>query len=135
MQDRPDKQTLLDAIAAFLVTEVRPKIDDPGVSFRVLVAAHVCSQVAAEVRHEDGHDSAELTRLGNLLDRRTQLPATRAERKALFDRMNRELAARIREGTIDDGAVETHLEQTLRDKLAVVNARFDLSEDPERGRS
>ena len=51
MQDRPDKQTLLDAIAAFLVTEVRPKIDDPGVSFRVLVAAHVCSQVAAEDLH------------------------------------------------------------------------------------
>jgi hypothetical protein len=135
MQDRPDKPSLLDAVASFLVSEVRPKVDDPGVSFRLLVAAHVCAQVAAEVRHEDGHDSAELGRLGTLLDRRTALPATRSERKALFDRMNRDLAELIRSGAIDDGAVEDHLEKTLRDKLSVVNARFDLSDDPERGRA
>src|SRR5580692_116344 len=59
MQNRPDKTALLEAVARFLATEVKPAITDPNLAFRVLVAANLAAVVAAEVATEEAQEEAE----------------------------------------------------------------------------
>ena len=135
MQDRPDKATLLDAVMAFLTGEIQPRIEDKGLRFRVLIAAHLCSVVASEIRNEDIHDEAELHRLRQLLPNAGagDLPSARETRAALFSNLNGELEERIQKGGFDDSeaALFEHLRATLRNKLSVANPRFDLSPEIE----
>ena len=133
MQDRPDKATLLDAVARFLVAEVKPAIADPAIGFRTLIAAQLASVVAREIRAEDEHDEAELARLRALLPEvgidETKL-ARRDGRHEIFVRLNAELAARLRDGRVGEGElarVRAHLAQTLREKLSVVTPHFDTT--------
>ncbi|MEM9189899.1 MAG: DUF6285 domain-containing protein [Myxococcota bacterium] len=128
MQHRPDKSTLLRAVAGFLAGEIRPAVADPGLNFRLLIAAHLCSVVASEVDLEDGHDRGELERLVALLGGTADLPPTGAERRALFIDLNRRLSEAIRNDAVDGENVEAHLVATLRDKLQVINPRFALDE-------
>ena len=58
MQDRPSKEALLDAVATFLLEKVRPAIADPGLGFRVLIAANLASVAASEIRSEGTQDAA-----------------------------------------------------------------------------
>lgn len=137
MHDKPDKALLLDAVAKFLVEEVRPAIADPAVQFRTLIAANLAAIVAAEIRNEDRHDLAQLERLERLFHPDRPAPApppTRAEREARIRELETELARRIRErslGASETGLAVEHVKQTLREKLAVLNPRFDLREDLE----
>ena len=137
MHDKPDKALLLDAVAKFLVEEVRPAIADPAVQFRVLIAANLASIAASEIRHEDAHDLAQLARLERLFHPDRPLPApppTRAERETRIRELETELARRIRArsfGASEIGVAVEHVKQTLREKLAVLNPRFDLREDLE----
>lgn len=134
MQDRPDKATLLDAVAQFLTCEVRPRIQDRALSFRVLITANLASIVAREIRFEDTHDAAELSRLRSLLpdvdlgedadnpDRRVRNAAIRTLNEALVERIR---------GNGGDEAwrteLWTHATHTLREKLAVLNPGFSLA--------
>ncbi len=125
MQDPPDKATLLDAVAQFLALELKSAVADPKLGFRVLIAAHLTASVAAELRGDEAQDAAELARLRALLPdvaAQQKDPSPRAQIQAL----NRELAARLRDGRLSAGAAFDHLQQTLAEKLAVVSPRFDL---------
>ena len=123
MQDPPDKEVLLFAIARFLEEEVRPVVKDPRLNFRVLIATHLAATVANECR-TGAHDETEaLARL-----------------RALYgvDAPYRELEARlakdIREGTFDGAKrelVEEHVKKTLLAKLAVNSPRFDTQQEIE----
>jgi AcrR family transcriptional regulator len=133
MQDRPDKAALLDAVARFLAGDLRPTVDDEALSFRVLIAAHLCMVVAEEIRTEDGQDAAELGHLAELLpglDDDATPPATRSERQERFAELRRALADHVRdlEDVVPRGPLWEHLRETLREKLRVNNPRFDLSE-------
>jgi len=130
MQDRPDKEQLLDAVAEFLFTHVRPQIADDALRFRVLIAAHLCSVVALEIRSEDAHDLAELEGLHAILQgTRADLPAASLDRRALFSELNAALAQFIRTrstlGSNDEAFA--HVQTTLAQKLSVSNPRFDLT--------
>jgi len=133
MQDRPTKTELLDALAEFLMREVRPHVSDPAVKFRVLIAANLASIVANENRLEDAQDAAQLHRLRLLMPDmpiETEDAPGREGRLQTIETLNAELAVRVRGGRLNDAqraAVWVHLGETLREKLAVVNPRFDMS--------
>lgn len=129
MQDRPEKEVLLDALANFLIQQVRPAVSDPGLNFRVLIAANIAMQVAAEIRGEETQDAAELTRLRELL---ADVPvsgelSTRSGQLAATKALNQALAERLKAGTIDFAKATEHLKQTLIEKLGVNNPRFDTA--------
>ncbi len=126
MQDRPDKTTLLAAIAQFLVTEVRPAVDDRALGFRVLIAAHLAAGVAREIATEDDLDAAQLAGLQALLGEEPDLPGRSDARRDAIAAANRRLTERIRAGDVDFDAVNAHLREVLAGKLAVSNPSFDL---------
>jgi hypothetical protein len=129
MQDRPEKEVLLDAIANFLINQVRPAISDPGLNFRVLIAANLAVIAAAEIRGEETQDPAELNRLralladvppvGDLTTRTGRYEATRA--------LNHALAEQLKAGKVGYAQATAHLKQTLIEKLAVNNPRFETA--------
>lgn len=126
MQDRPDKAALLEAIAAFLMGEVGPRVSDKALGFRVLIAANLAQIVAAECRAEDACARAELDRLAGLLGEEAVAPA-RARSGAERDRAIEALERRMLElDGSPGGPLWAHVKQTLAEKLRVANPRFDL---------
>lgn len=129
MQTRPDQPTLLEALASFLMAEVAPKLEaDKALQFRVLIAANLATVVAGEVRTHDARLGAEVARLRTLLAE----PAGPTDLVTL-ERLNRELATRLRAGAFDGPDLAKALEHclaTARETLAVTNPRFDLGPEP-----
>lgn len=130
MQDHPDKLTLLQGVGTFLATELAPKIDDRDLRFRARIAAYLIQIVAMELAFDEQQDDAELTRLGVLLDEETVANLPASQRKAELRRLNDALVDRIRSGDVDE-ALFDHVTATLREKLAVVQPRFDTRLDVE----
>jgi hypothetical protein len=139
MPRRPDAPTLLDAVARFLQSDVVPHLADKGASFRATIAAHLAATVALDLRTREGRLDAALGRLQALLpdvvpgDART-LPSLSAREDAL-DRLESALAARLREGassTEERRASMAHVRRSLREELAALNPRFDLSDEIDR---
>lgn len=137
MIDRPDKATLLDALARFLMEDVRPVVADPAVSYRLLIAANLASTMAREVRTDDERDDEELARLQALLPGVVPKGATstrRGERRAAIADLNQVLVGRLRDGTLPDDrrkAAEEHVRRTLLAELSVLSPRFDTSPEIE----
>jgi len=134
MQDRPDKEALLEAVAAFLATDVLPALPDRALSFRVRIAAHVLGGLAREVRGEEARDAAHLSALWKGLGRSQSLPAPgEATRAAIVD-AEAALAALVRDAELDDAtlaALRTAMRPILAAQVLVGNPRFDLRDDPE----
>jgi hypothetical protein len=125
MQEKPDRLELLSAIAEFLMNEVRPAISDARLSFRVLIAANLAQIVAGELRAEPQHEAAARERLRALLP-----DVTAGDPRAI----ERELAARLRDGRISGEALERAralVRDTLRDQLSVNNPLFDTRAEVE----
>lgn len=155
MIDPPDQETLLEAVALFLMGEIKGAVSDPKLGFRVLIAAHLTATLAAELRGQEAQDAAELGRLRQLLpdfaeklndmsfsaNSPSSASAADAEklndmsfRRAAIRRLNGELAARLRDGRLGGAswaAAFDHLQQTLAEKLRVVSPRFALEPDIE----
>ena len=141
MRDRPDKVDMLRAVARFLEKEVRPALlgevtgtsrDVQALAFRVLIAAHLASVVAAEIAAEDDLDEAELTRLAALAGKEPSVPRRRTERRMAALSQTRDLAASLREGGLSEAEerrIFEHVRATLKEELAVTNPRFDTSAD------
>jgi hypothetical protein len=133
MQDLPEKENILLAVAKFLGQEVRPHVTDPRLSFRLLVAAHLCGVVAQECASEEEADAAELGRLAALLEGVPPSAHGRAGRAAIAA-ANVQLAASLRDGAVgaDPGSPAwEHVMKTLTEKLAVSSARFDTRKEIE----
>ncbi len=131
MQDPPDKEVFLEAVATFLEKEVRGAVKDPALVFRVLIAAHLLRVVEGESRKEDLHDSAEAQRLAEVLDL-PDPPSSRMERREFLAHHTASLALSIRSGALSaspDSPAWQHIKATLREKLQVIQPRFDLSSD------
>ncbi|MEZ4267556.1 MAG: DUF6285 domain-containing protein [Myxococcota bacterium] len=129
MQDRPDRHALLTAVAGFLKSDVMPAVKDPGVRFRLLVATHVLGVLDRELAGEHGAWAAQRDRLVALgLPVPSELLDEPARRAAIAG-AHAALVARIDGAAPGDGlaAERAHILATLREKLAVVNPRFDLS--------
>jgi hypothetical protein len=128
MQDEPTRETILLAVAKFLGQEVRPLVADPKVSFRLLIAAHLCATVAGECDGEDAQNRAELARLRAIFPDLPDAAALPAMKRAIAEG-DRRLAAKIREGLSpeEEALVTKHVQTTLIEKLAVNSPRFDVS--------
>jgi hypothetical protein len=137
MQDRPAKEVLLDALSGFLLQQVRPAISDAGLNFRVLIAANLAMVVANEIRGEEAQNTAELSRLRDLLpDVRAETTESPEAMRRAIEQLNKALAERLRKGDFDPAALgraTAHVKQTLLEKLAVNNPRFDTALEIEGG--
>jgi hypothetical protein len=129
MQERPEPGAVLEALARFLLEELQPTVTDKRLAFRVLIAAHLASTLAAELDVRPLHAQAELLRLSALLP---EVPVSSDTRLALRD-LNAALVDRLLQQATpaDDAAVRAHLKATLADALSVFSPRFDTSPEIE----
>lgn len=128
MQDAPDKEAILLALAKFLDREVRPLVKEPRAAFRVLVGAHLAFTAAMESMDEDADLDAELERLRGLTKDTSPKPDSRPERKRRVVLLEERLAARIREPKTSReelAIIREALKETLLAKLRVNSPRFD----------
>jgi hypothetical protein len=109
-QDRPDAAELLDAVAGYLFSELRPEVPREQ-RFKVLVAANVCAVVAREIRAGEGPALADAEMFAELLG-----GAGGAG----------ELAGRIRSGEFDERLDELapKLAEHVRRKLEVARPGY-----------
>jgi hypothetical protein len=131
MQERPNKLVLLNAISRFLVEEVRPALADPRLNFRALIAAHLASVVVSELTSDEEAVTRELARLGRIFPDAAPPPTGSLEaRRAFAAELNARLATELRESTrpaADLAEIASLLRESLREKLAIENPRFDTS--------
>lgn len=129
MQERPEPRAVLEALARFLLEELQPAVADKRLAFRVLIAAHLASTVAAELDERPRHAQAELSRLSALLP---DVPVSSDVQVALRD-LNAALVDRLKQKppAPDDAAVRAHLKATLAEALGIFSPRFDTSSEIE----
>jgi hypothetical protein len=129
MQERPEPRAVLEALARFLLEELHPAVPEKRLAFRVLIAAHLASTLAAELDGRPQHAAEELGRLRALLPEVKALPD---DTRAALRTLNAALVERLaRHEPPDDAALRAHLRATLADALRVFSPRFDLSHDIE----
>jgi hypothetical protein len=136
MQARPSNNDLLQAISKFLLGEIYPAVADQRLRFRVLIAANVANVVAAQLQSLDDLAKAELSRLAELMPdlAAAESPRSDAECSELVSKLNRELAARIRQRRFageQRSRLLRHIKETLIRSLAIENPRFDTSPEIE----
>lgn len=123
MQDRPNIDELLSAVANFLTNDVMPATQG-RVNFHARVAANALQTIRRELQHKQEHLEREWAGLDALLGAEP-VPASWQEFEARVVARNHELVARIQAGDCDEGpfrsAVLEHLRVVTRDKLAVTN--------------
>lgn len=114
MQDRPTAAEAVEAVASFLREELMGKLEGAA-AYQVRVGANLLAIVERELRLGPALEREERARLEALLGHGGEL----AE-------LNRELAAAIRSGAIDDRseALLDHLRTTARQRLEVANPRY-----------
>ena len=119
-QDRPTANELVTAVREFLEHDVMPATEG-RVQFHTRVAVNVLNIVARELELGDGFAAHEGERAAALLGH-----------DGAVDDLERELAALIRSGTLDEGtgdAVRAHVRATVREKLLIANPGY-LPDDP-----
>ena len=116
MQDRPDAPELLESVAEYLFSELRPEVPREQ-RFKVLVAANLCAVVARELRAGDQPDREDLELFNELLGDRVDDVHTAAA----------ELSRRIRSGELDERIDELapRLEEHVRRKLEIDRPGYD----------
>ena len=123
MQDRPNIDELLEAVAGFLTDDVMPNTQG-RINFHARVAGNVVQMLRRELAHQEEHIAIEWEGLDRLIGPAPR-PATIAETRAAIDARNRDLCDRIRRGDADTGAyraaVLAHVRKVTHDKLVVSN--------------
>ncbi len=123
MQDRPNVDGLLEAVAGFLQDDVMPNTTG-RLNFHARVAGNVLQMLRRELALEEPALRREWDGLDEILGP-ASVPPTLVEWRAAAIARNDELAQRIRDGDADDPArramVVAHLRSVMRDKLAVSN--------------
>ena len=118
-QDRPTARELVVAVREFLERDVMAATEG-RVQFHTRVAVNVLNTVAREIELGDELTAAEQGRARVLLGHDADAAT-----------LERELAAAIRSGAVDDrlDAVRAHVRETVREKLLIANPGY-LPGDP-----
>jgi hypothetical protein len=119
-QDRPTASELVTAVREFLEHDVMAATAG-RVQFHTRVAVNVLNIVARELELGDDFAEHERERAAALLGHDGEV-----------DDLERELAALIRSGALDDSssdAVRAHVRETVREKLLIANPGY-LPDDP-----
>jgi hypothetical protein len=116
-QDRPNAAELLTAVREFLERDVMPATEG-RVQFHTRVAINTLGMIERELIDGATFSEAERQRAAALLGHDGDAPA-----------LERELAAAIRSGTLDDrlDEVRAHVRATVREKLLVANPGYLVS--------
>ncbi len=119
-QDRPSAAELVEAVREFLERDVMTATEG-RVQFHTRVAVNALGMVERELTEGPGFAAAERERAAALLGHDDD-PRV----------LEQELAARIRDGSLDDrlDAVRAHLRDTVREKLLVANPGYLPAEPP-----
>ncbi|NOU27454.1 MAG: hypothetical protein HOO96_06045 [Polyangiaceae bacterium] len=130
MQNTPNKETALMAMAKFLGRDVRPLVKDARVQFRILVAESLLMGCAGELAFEDEHLRGELERLFDLVGEAPVLPVSGAEKKSAVGRMTSSLRNAVKTADADTlKRLQAHVKATLHDEISVANPRFSFAEE------
>jgi hypothetical protein len=118
-QDRPSAPELVAAVREFLERDVMAATEG-RVQFHTRVAINALGMIERELLLGDEFTAAERARASELLGHDGD-PRS----------LEREVAARIREGSLDErmDVVRAHVRQTVREKLLVANPGY-LGEQP-----
>lgn len=127
MQDRPNIDELLEAVAGFLRDDVMPNTSG-RLSFHARVAGNVVEMLRRELQQQEEHLERAWAGLDALLGRE-EPPASYGARLGAVERRHRELSERIRSGEADERgpfreAVVRYLSQMVEDKVTVSNPRL-----------
>jgi hypothetical protein len=125
-QDRPDAAELLEAVAEYLVAELRPEAPREQ-RFRLLVAANVCAVVSRELRVGEAPLREDLALFESLLEREpAAAPGDPETLRRAVREAERELAARLRAGRLDDrlDQLSERLRDHVRRKLEVARPGY-----------
>lgn len=119
-QDRPTAAELVEAVRDFLAGEVQPALEG-RLAFHTRVAVNALGMIERELCLGPELDSAELQRAAALLGHDGDARD-----------LERELASRIRDGSLDERAAEVrdHVRATVRAKLEVANPDYLEDESP-----
>jgi hypothetical protein len=114
MQDRPTAAELVGAVREFLERDVM-RATEGRVQFHARVATNALGMVERELRDGPALSEAERARAAALLGHDAE-PVT----------LERELAARIRDGSLDNRLddVRAHVRATVREKLVIANPGY-----------
>jgi hypothetical protein len=126
MQDRPTAPELLESVAEYLFSELRPEVSREQ-RFKVLVAANLCAVVAREIRAGEGADADDLALFRELLGERGDAPRDPSELAEETRRAAAELSRQLRSGELDKRIEELapRLEEHIRRKLQVARPGYD----------
>jgi hypothetical protein len=113
-QDRPDTSELVAAVREFLERDVMTATEG-RVQFHTRVAVNVLNVVERELKLGPGLEPTERARAAALLGHDGDVNA-----------LERELAAAIRSGALDDRIddVRAHVRATVREKLLIANPAY-----------
>jgi len=113
-QDRPDAGELVAAVREFLERDVMAETEG-RVQFHTRVAVNVLNVVERELKLGPDLEPAERARAAALLGHDGEA-----------DGLERELAAAIRSGALDDrlDEVRVHVRATVREKLLIANPAY-----------
>ena len=109
MQDEPNPEELIKAVADFLRNDIAPQISGHQ-AFKLRVSINALDLVARQLKLEQGSNAAEAARLSQILGTQGSL-----------GELNKVLADRIAKGELDlqTPGLARHLWQTTMEKLAV----------------
>ena len=109
MQDEPNPEELIKAVADFLRNDIAPQMSGHQ-AFKLRVSINALDLVARQLELQQGSDAAESARLSQILGRQGSL-----------GELNKLLADRIAKGELDlqTPGLARHLWQTTMEKLAV----------------
>jgi len=116
MPERPSADQLLAGVSRFLSDDLPGAVADPGLRYRLKVAAHLVELVRRELAADPRPAAAEA--LAALL------PLAGAEIEA-----EEAVAAGIRGGELAGPELEAAVRALLKARLQLSNPRFDLSDD------
>ena len=120
-QDRPTATELIQAVREFLEQDVMTMGTDARVQFHARVAVNALGMIERELTVGRELDAAERQRAAALLGHDDDVR-----------NHERGLAARIRDGSLDDrlDAVRSHVRATVWEKLLVANPGYLPAEPP-----
>ncbi len=116
MQDRPTAVELLEAVREFLERDLMANLDG-RLQFHTRVSVNVLATVIRELELGADHDASQRARLVAIL----------GDTDATTDVLERQLAAALRNGTLDAtqyAAADAHVRATVHEKLLVANPKY-----------
>ncbi len=138
MQDRPDANTLLEAIQDLIIKEILPAIkDNDGLSYKTLVSWNMLGVIGRELKYGEIFLDQEIERISNFLrENSISFVTTDTKDKNYLAKMElcrslgEKLTDYIRKKKVanEDANLWALVKESLNEKLRISNPRFGTGE-------